>query len=1041
MSKRGLARGFCRKTGVIALLIILLSLLVTPATASPELNKWLQVNIPTGGAGGNWVLASGSDVRHLTTGVDGSLYACGTDLTYTLYKSTDGGFRWSYIGDVRDSIVAIATSPTDASFLCYATTSTVYLSTDGGKSFESLPAGPGGAGSGNVVITSLAVAHLNKHHLIAGTRDTDTAQFGGVYTLDMEQVVPAWVDTSIGSYDVCAVAASPTSQTDSQLVAVVTDETDTFVVTRFGDAAWSATIGDARLDQDNSGGSVVAVSAAIAFPEDYDSDASSGNYIQFIGVNTGSGIGDVYKISGSEAPGASSATDLNAGAAYNGSNIDICGLAVKGDAAKTTLLAGAAASAQTYLSGDGGISWRKSRKEPSGSSQTYVLFAPGSDLAYAVTSGTESAFSISRDGITWNQTGLIDTTMSAIIDLAPSPSYSQDGTLFLLTFGGKHSLWRSSDEGTTWERTFSSGLANVDSLALLELSPQYGSNSQVVLLTGSSNGNPVIWKSTDNGQSFFTYQAVDPVTKAALSIDTWAVVSDTELFIGSYDGTKSLVYYSINSGFVYSAGKQAGSQSPNSMALSPDYQQDGSVLFGNSGGWVYWSNDNGSSFKPLPTDATTAPLTGAISVAFDPGFAKNHIVYATSNTADKGVYRFTIGASTAWERIDGTLPAGARLNQLAVSPEGTLYAANARAGGGMERCLNPTYSLGPSFETVTRGLNDNAILSGLWQCGGRLWSIDTANNKLMTFLESLSAPVSPTSPPDGAPGVGTINNHNIINVSLDWDASSGATSYQWQLDYDTDFSSVPTGFEGTTQASSVRLPALEPATTYYWRVRATEPVQGPWSDKWSFTTSLTGETVALKPEYPSAGASNVAISPLFQWSAVNGADAYELLVAAEADFANPAITKVGDYALSATAWQCNVNLDYETTYSWKVRARTNSTHSAWIAASAFTTEPLPAPPPETPEPTPETLPPSLPPAPQIAKPLTLPMPQLQLSPTTAPPALTPLPPPLPAPPGPLPPATPEPPTWLAYLIGGLVLAIILLTITVLVIVTAVIRRE
>ena len=56
--------------------------------------------------------------------------------------------------------------------------------------------------------------------------------------------------------------------------------------------------------------------------------------------------------------------------------------------------------------------------------------------AYAATSGTESAFSYSADGgLTWNQTGLIDTqiTSSGIIDLAVSSNYSQDNTLFLLT--------------------------------------------------------------------------------------------------------------------------------------------------------------------------------------------------------------------------------------------------------------------------------------------------------------------------------------------------------------------------------------------------------------------------------------------------------------------------------------------------------------------------------------------------------------------------------------------------------------------------------
>jgi hypothetical protein len=208
----------------------------------------------------------------------------------------------------------------------------------------------------------------------------------------------------------------------------------------------------------------------------------------------------------------------------------------------------------------------------------------------------------------------------------------------------------------------------------------------------------------------------------------------------------------------------------------------------------------------------------------------------------------------------------------------------------------------------------------------------------MTYSDSLTQPVSLTSPPEGASGVGTIINYTISNVSLDWEALKGATSYQWQLDYDTDFSSLPAGFEGNTTVTSARLPSLEPATTYYWRVRATAPVLSPWSAKWSFTTSLGSDVIAPQLISPGASASSVQLKPIFQWSTVAGADSYELLVAADVSFAEPIVAKIGDYALSTTAWQCDIDLDYDTTYYWKVRAIGSGTSSAWSAVSAFTTE-------------------------------------------------------------------------------------------------------
>ena len=103
------------KTGwtIVLGLILLLSLLVlispdSPVSASPDAVKWSRVDIPTEGISGNWVLANGSDIKHLTMAIDGSLYcyANPSGAGYTLYKSTDSGCSWSYTGEVKDAIVA-----------------------------------------------------------------------------------------------------------------------------------------------------------------------------------------------------------------------------------------------------------------------------------------------------------------------------------------------------------------------------------------------------------------------------------------------------------------------------------------------------------------------------------------------------------------------------------------------------------------------------------------------------------------------------------------------------------------------------------------------------------------------------------------------------------------------------------------------------------------------------------------------------------------------------------------------------------------------
>ncbi len=892
------------KVAVLTLGLLLLLGFTSPVLADLDSVKWSNVNTPTQGKPGGWVLASGSDIQQLTMATNGTLYAYGKGLTYTLYQSTDGGYRWSAIGKVSDEIVDIAIAPDNVVY--YATSSQVFKSVDGVSKFAALPT-PGGAGANNIEITSLDASQLNNNIIAVGTKDTDNNEYGGVYLL--EDAPPfTWTDTNLGNYDVCTLAFSPNYSAEYQLIAVVSDETDTFITTDFG-GGWGATIANAKIDN------LVPVSASIAFPDDYD-PSKFASY--FVAIDSGVNQGDVYRLENS------AATDLGIG-------VDVSGLGASGGVARTNLIAGAAASAEVYFSNDGGRNWQQSTKPPTGQSKTNIVMAQGG--AYAATSGTESALSYTTDGgITWNQLSMIDTTLTDIIDLAPSPAYEEDETLFMLTSGGEDSLWRSLDEGKTWERMLSGLPADIDTIEDVRLPPQYDIDNQVVFIAGTANGNPATWKSTNNGQTFAHRFVPFP-------INVWAVVDSTTLFVGSFDGTNGLVYLSTSSGSNYSEGAIAGNNSLYSIAPSPDYDKDKTILVGNSDGWIFWSEDNGSSFESLPQTATSKPLEGNISVAFDPDYPDNNTVYAASDSAGEGIYRFIIGKSDKWENIDS--PASGTIGQLLASAGGTLYATNFKADGGMERCLNPTYPLGPTFETVTRGLDDGAKLFGLWLVDNRLWSVDSAHTSLITYIDSLVQPVTLTSPADEASGLGTIINYTVKNISLDWKTLEGAIEYHWQLDYDNEFSSVPAGFEGDTRASTAQLPDLDPTTTYHWRVRAAEPVLSPWSDKWSFTTSFGTEAYAPELESPQPGATGVSVKPIFQWSAVAGANGYELVVSTHPAVDNPTILKTDTYALPNTAWQANMELDYDTTYYWKVRAVSADTYSPWSAVSAFTTEPVP----------------------------------------------------------------------------------------------------
>ncbi len=1003
--------------GLISLLCVHIAIPFYPASAASEAARWTKVNIPTEGDAGNWVLAPGSDILHLTASGDGTLYAYVKGPTYTLYRSADSGYSWEHIGNVRDVIIDIAIYPQDPSTIYYATISQVYRSMNYGQTFLMLPPHPGGAGTNHKEITSIDTVKMESNMVVVGIRDTDSAEFGGAYILDEADIVPSWLDTSLSSFDVMAVAFSPQYSDNWQTVAVATDENDTFVCTRVGDAGWNDDIGYARLD-------VAATSAKISFP----GAANPEEPVVFVAIDTGIGEGDVYKINRAYAPYTSMSTDLNAGLVYGTSSIDITGLAAYDDNGTVILLAGAAENAMTYVSIDSGFTLTRSRKMTTGGSVTGVAIAP--DFAatvrmYVVTGGDGSALSLSRDfGATWNQLSLIDTAIDSIIDLAPSPRYCEDGTIFMLTFGsGPYSggLWRSTDGGDIWERTFSDSPGDAESMSRVALPPEYGDNCGTVFVAGSSRGNSAIWESTDSGQTYQRRFTRNPDGGGALNTDTWAIADKTTIIVGSYDGAQGIVYKSINWGFHFTQAMPAGHQPLHSIALSPDYAQDGTILVGNSNGRVYIADNQSTSFELLIGDLASLPFSGAVTIAFDPSFGNNRTVYAADDNPDSGIYRFVIGESDAWESIDDSLPAWALLNKMSVAGDGAFYAVNAAAGGGMERSLNPT-SADPTFETITRGLSSSATLYGLWQAEHYLWSVDTTNNRLMTYDDTLTAPPTPVAPDDGASALGSLVDHTIRNIALDWESLVGATGYEWECNYYDDFTSVSGVFGDSTSGTSVRLPALEPATTYHWRVRVSSPTLSPWSEKRSFTTIMDTEALTLKPEIPAIGATGVPLKPVFQWTAVIGATAYELLIATNVNMDDPVISRTGEYAIAGNAWQSDISLDYATTYYWKVRAINASTSSAWSTTGIFTTEEAP-PPEETPTPTPEggvaeiILPTDNPTPAQVESP---PTPTLSVNSIAAPDVSE------------TPDAFSSVPEWLLYLIGGLLGTVILALIVVLV---------
>ena len=338
----------------------------------------------------------------------------------------------------------------------------------------------------------------------------------------------------------------------------------------------------------------------------------------------------------------------------------------------------------------------------------------------------------------------------------------------------------------------------------------------------------------------------------------------------------------------------------------------------------------GASFIQLSSMATTGPLSGSLSVALAPEFSQSGIAYAASDSPGGGIFRLAVGRDSLWQPLTEGLPSGAMFGGLAVSDKGIVYASSFQqvdsslGRGGLERSFESS-----AFDRLADGLPEGATLWGLWLAGSRLWSIDTTNNRLMTLNDSLAVAPTLVAPADGSGEVA------VSGTLLDWETLEGASAYRWQLDDDRDFSNP---VEGTTASSLASLSELETGETYYWRVRVTAPLPGPWSEAWSFSTLSPPPPEPPPPPAPAivslvspaSGAYDVPLRPVFLWTVTGEALSFELAVSREASFQ---VAEISRAALIASSWQTESELDAGTTYYWRVRAADGQ----WSSTAVFTT--------------------------------------------------------------------------------------------------------
>lgn len=945
--------------GVVVSVAMLMSLLVVGSPAKAGTLAYSTESLPSGIT----YVTNATSLTDYAVANDGqTIYAVNGNIH--LYKSTNGGSTWSRIdlSAVNGSTwTYVAVAPDNPSIVAVASNNAtgpfVLVSTNGGASGGADSWSSAGAITNTVTAMAASLTDLAISPAVSNARQVVvtgalTSGLPGVYALNLGGTVASWTDVSAFTGGVVAgslagivhaVQFSPNYLSDRVMTAVAINTATgniTFNLARFLTATtgqWNVAAGFLDYDGQTTARGIVGpaatggtiVGADISLAPTY-SGLDSASRIAFVSINDGVGgaASGVFRMSDSvrkEISDASLAPFTSV--AFNGTN----------------LVAGRSADNVVYRSSDPLASTptftaTTQFQRPSGgvaaAATTTMVDWAGTNVV-ASTVGNESAFSRSGDnGATFNDVSQINTSLAVIVDFAVAP----DGSKIYMTSndGADSSLWVRT--GTTWERVFSV-IADAGAFTI-RIAPE---NSAVVYVV--DNGSTTLYYSDDSANK----NIVTRISNEAI-VDLAVESASTIYYVNGFNVRKS-----TNAGFLWNDPAVAALTSGTPITIKS--LGTDKLLVTNSAGVVSYSTNGGTSFTRLTlsgggaVQATADTLATGTYVYAVPG--AGHTLTATTT----GVYRYTIGSTGAdavWTLISPSATAATVFTGI-VLKGGILYAHAHDAGvtdSSLYRTLNPTdaattvtfsvltaattLAATPDF-TIAGGRVHNLQLStasgintiyGIDEdvAGAEESALDTATDEIYSFTDTLSAPATQVGP--AANAVIDVNpvSGGSFALTLTWNRPSLATAYLVQVAFDDKFTQpavvvpavVPADPAISPVAAVIAAGALNPGTKYYWRVRATAPVQTPWSATGTFTTKSLDKPFALAG--PMTGDTNVSTKPVLSWSAYAGAKWYEVTLSEDPTFAIP-------------EWSHNVNgtvygvvatetLKYGTTYYWRVRGVT-----------------------------------------------------------------------------------------------------------------------
>lgn len=1010
----------CTIIVMIILIVLLFAGLImpVPALAWEQQLKWHQMKIP-GSVYGKNDIVSPSEVNSFVVGADGQTiyavdipFANSTTGEKALYKSVDGGISWSdntgkrlYASmsgaeQLNFRVWYVAMAPDDTRIIAAVTNDSsskfprkIWISDDGGTTWVNsfFPT------TSNISAISVSAIAGDYRNIAVGTRIGSGT--GNIWVCNIQHTFN-WIRQECPG-DILCLKYSPNYPNDNTIVAVVSTTVGTYLTAGMHDTVANRTDWYAIYSQSievtiaGNGSSPKAgqiISADLALPSDYSGQIQAARRY-FISIDSPVNDAGIYRFDDTTGYQLMKATSLKR----------ISSISYYGTSSEGKLLAGevygntCSASVMTWFTDTPFRCvvpcWFPAIKAPTGGAATdvtsfgnaRVAWSPDGKIAFAGTASTdaltgggtwpnpyllgrtldESAFSRSIDnGETWNSLSLIDTCISTLIDIAPTP----DCTNIYLTsinnnidFTGFDSVWRSRSTplGEIWERTLcamtngDNCTANQADVAILRLA---GDKPDGQVLTWLAPGTGLLKWSTNFGDSWnsvgTTYLIQDAAVEDSSTLYLLSTMGDVQRF--SYSGTGWIAHKISLSGV-----EPAYSIATAYTGMTPDNDK-GVVIVGGTGTSIYevaYSIDKGASFTQITRNPSIRDSTMVMASS---GFRSDGYILAI-NSGGMFAYSIYTTGTGPWEEWWGGTEYGYpdSVTGLSISRNGSYYFCDswlpyirwnsATAGLGttwLSYGSLPTtrfrtcggLELGQS--TITYIIDQQPFApptGGVWYyVDDLLWSGPTPTSPVNYF----SVDCDPVTGRVGA-------------IELKWLPRSLSSGYDVYIAKDIDFYMtvakigdvygtpysphdldypalyIPPGGGTITDSkgNSWTVPELEAGHTYYWKamvksVATGDYITSPWSWREGFT-GLSGYKVVTPYQgvqliSPGNGCTACVIKPAFSWASYQGVPCYEFTLSKDPEMKDIICRS----RVKNTGYRCGDNLDHNTDYFWRIRALT-----------------------------------------------------------------------------------------------------------------------